>query len=109
MSSPVSITRVVLFKIPSKSDQETLFGYYKNLKRDATKDGAPYILSAQAGPAFEDQRSQGYTVAALTQFKNVDDMKYYDDGCETHAKLKAFAKDVHQVSKLAVVEKNRRC
>jgi hypothetical protein len=90
------ITRVVLFKIPSKDNQTTLFSYYRTLARDATKDGNPYILSAQAGPTFEDQRSQGYTVAAITQFKNVEDMKYYDEGCETHAKLKAFAKSVHQ-------------
>jgi hypothetical protein len=34
----------------------------------------------------------------VTQFQDVEDMKYYDDGCETHAKLKAFAKSVHQVS-----------
>lgn len=91
-----AITCVVLFKIPSKADQETLFSYYRTLARDAMKDGQQYILSAKAGVTFDDQRNQGYTVAAITRFRTLDDMKYYDDGCETHAKLKSFAKSVHQ-------------
>ncbi|KAL5451973.1 hypothetical protein PMIN05_000354 [Paraphaeosphaeria minitans] len=73
-----------------------LFEYYRPLAATATKNGKPYILSARAGPTFEDQRRQGFTVAAVTEFKNEDDMRYYDDGCETHAKLKKFAKSVHE-------------
>jgi hypothetical protein len=35
---------------------------------------------------------------ALTQsrFRTEEDMKYYDDGCVTHAELKRFAKSVHE-------------
>ena len=65
--SSVPITRVVLFKIPSRDDQEKLFSYYRPLAATATKDGKPYILSAKVGPTYEDQRNQGYTVAAVTQ------------------------------------------
>ncbi|OAG10808.1 uncharacterized protein CC84DRAFT_1161658 [Paraphaeosphaeria sporulosa] len=90
------ITRVVLFKIASPADQAKLFEYYRPLAATATKDGKPYILSARAGPTFEDQRRQGFTVAAVTEFKNEEDMKYYDEGCETHAELKKFAKSVHE-------------
>jgi hypothetical protein len=67
MSPPTPKTRVVLFKIASPSDQEKLFAYYRPLAATATKDGKPYILSARAGPTFEDQRRQGFTVAAVTE------------------------------------------
>jgi hypothetical protein len=60
--SATPITRCVLFKIPKKEDQDTLFDFYRSLKRDATRDGHSYILSAQAGPTFDDERNQGYTV-----------------------------------------------
>ncbi|KAJ4348065.1 uncharacterized protein N0V89_009437 [Didymosphaeria variabile] len=95
-SASTPITRVVLFKIPSSTDQEKLFSYYRPLAATATKDGKPYILSARAGPTYDDQRRQGYTVAAVTEFKDEADMKYYDDGCETHAELKKFVKSVHE-------------
>jgi Stress responsive A/B Barrel Domain len=49
-----------------------------------------------AGPAFDDQRNQGYTVAVISVFKSVEDMKYYDDECEAHAALKQVAKSVHK-------------
>jgi hypothetical protein len=32
-------------------------------------------------------------VVSKTEFASMDDMKYYDDKCEAHAALKAFAKE----------------
>lgn len=62
----------------------------------ALQDGKPYILSLTAGPAFPDQRSQGYTVAAVSKFATLEDMKYYDEGCPTHAQLKGVVKGISQ-------------
>ena len=58
--------------------------------------GKPYILSVSAGEAFPDQRAQGFTVAVVSVFSSVEDMVYYDNECQAHAALKAFAKTVHQ-------------
>lgn len=60
------------------------------------KDGAPYIIDVQAGKAFPDQRSQGFTLAATTVFKNKEDMAYYDTACAGHASLKVVANAVHE-------------
>lgn len=67
MAASAPITRVVLFKIASPANQQKLMEYYRPLAATATKDGKPYILSARAGPTFEDQRSRGFTVAAITE------------------------------------------
>ncbi len=44
------------------------------------------------GPAEEDPRSQGYTLVSKTEFANLEDMKYYDEGCPAHGAVKAFIK-----------------
>ncbi|OPB40750.1 hypothetical protein A0O28_0008310 [Trichoderma guizhouense] len=62
----------------------------------ALKDNKPYILSVTAGSTKPDQRAQGFTVAAHSEFNSLDDMVYYDNECVAHAELKAFAKTVHQ-------------
>jgi len=58
----------------------------------------------KAGPAFDDQRSQGYTVAVVSVFKSKEDMKYYDDECEAHAALKQVAKSVHKGAMMVYFE-----
>jgi len=65
---------------------------YETLSKTAVKDCQPYILSFSVGQAIPDPRSQGYTLIAKTEFKSLDDMKYYDDECEAHKKLKGEAK-----------------
>jgi hypothetical protein len=50
----------------------------------------------EAGAAFADQRSQGYTVAVVSVSASKDDMVYYDNECEAHGRLKAVAKLVHE-------------
>ena len=37
-------------------------------------------------------------------FKSVEDMVYYDEECEAHKKLKAFAKGVHQGAMMVYFE-----
>lgn len=91
-----TIHRVTLFKIPSKKDQDRLIEIYRNMPSKALKDGKRYIISATVGPTFDDARNQGYTLAALSVFASVEDMKYYDNDCEAHATLKSVAKTIHQ-------------
>jgi hypothetical protein len=102
--SPTPVTRIVLFNIPEEQDQKKLFHFYRTVKQDALKDGKPYILSASAGPTFTDQRNRGFTVAAVTKFSSEEDMKYYDDECPAHAKLKEFAKSVRNEFIMAYFE-----
>ncbi|KAM6476752.1 stress responsive A/B barrel domain-containing protein [Trichoderma sp. SZMC 28011] len=90
------IHRLTLFKIPSAVDQEKLIDIYRNMPTKALKDNKPYILSVTAGSTKPDQRAQGFTVAAHSEFNSLDDMVYYDNDCAAHAELKAFAKTVHQ-------------
>jgi len=88
------IIRITMFKIPSKGDVAKALEFYDTLSKTAVKDGAPYILSLAAGPALEDARSQGYTLVAKSEFKSLDDMRYYDDKCEAHQTFKVKAKNL---------------
>ncbi|KAL3422269.1 stress responsive a b barrel domain-containing protein [Phlyctema vagabunda] len=83
------VIRVTMFKIPSKTDQETLLKNYTILSQTQAKDGKPYILSLEAGSAVDDPRAQGYTIVAKSVFKSMDDLKYYDTECAAHQVLKA--------------------
>ncbi|CRG89249.1 hypothetical protein PISL3812_06285 [Talaromyces islandicus] len=96
MSPGKQITRVTLFKIPDPANQEKLANIYKEMPTKAKKDGKPYIISVNAGPTIEDQRNQGYTLAAVSTFESLEDMQYYDTGCEAHDALKVEAKKMHQ-------------
>lgn len=58
------------------------------------QDGKPYILSLEAGPLFEDVRSQGFTFTAKSEFASKEDMVYYDNECAAHATLKAAGKSL---------------
>lgn len=60
------------------------------------QDGKQYIRSVRAGSTYDDPRRQGFTLAVISEFDSVDDMKYYDEDCQAHAKLKSVAKDLHQ-------------
>jgi len=87
-----SIIRITMFKFPSKADQDKMSSLYKTVSETNSKDGKPYILSLQAGPAYDDARSQGYTFVAKSEFKSKADMDFYDTECEAHKTLKAGAK-----------------
>jgi hypothetical protein len=46
----------------------------------------------EAGPAYDDARSQGYTFVAKSEFKTIEDMRYYDTDCAAHNKLREGTK-----------------
>ncbi|KAH6691205.1 hypothetical protein BKA61DRAFT_625419 [Leptodontidium sp. MPI-SDFR-AT-0119] len=91
-----SIRRITLFKIPGAEDQQKLMEIYKAMPVNALKDGKPYIESVDVGTAQEDQRAQGFTIAAISTFACLEDMQFYDSECAAHQKLREFAKTVNQ-------------
>ncbi|KAF5611269.1 stress responsive A B barrel domain protein [Fusarium subglutinans] len=86
------VHRITMFKLPSKDEQAKLLDQYHKLNASQQKDGKPYILSMVVGAADEDARSQGYTFVSKTEFASMEDMKYYDEGCQAHQALKDFVK-----------------
>ena len=52
------------------------------------QDGKPYILSFEAGPTSDDS-NPNVNFVAKSVFKNLEDMKYYENECVAHKKLKA--------------------
>ncbi|KAH6721013.1 hypothetical protein DL95DRAFT_354565 [Leptodontidium sp. 2 PMI_412] len=98
------IQRITLFKIPSPDDQEKLLSIYKTMQQTALKNNKPYILSVTAGRSIPSQRDQGYSIAVISVFASVEDMVYYDEECEAHRKLKAFAKGVHEGAMMVYFE-----
>ncbi|KAI6810139.1 hypothetical protein KC332_g9675 [Hortaea werneckii] len=87
------IQRSTCFKLKSLEDAQGMMDAYKTVEQTQQRDGKPYILSISAHRTLDDPRSQGYNFVANTTFANIDDVKYYDEQCEAHQKLKAFAKD----------------
>lgn len=65
----------------------------RNYTDIAVQDGKPYILDLKCGPSLSGERGKGYTFVAMTRFKDMDDVRYYDEECEAHKKLKAFGYD----------------
>ncbi|KAI9760175.1 MAG: hypothetical protein M1840_002592 [Geoglossum simile] len=88
------IVRVTMFKVPDEENQQKLLGLYKTVTQTAVKNDRPYIVSFQAGQTFEDPRSQGYTVVAKSEFRNKEDMAYYDSECQAHKNFKAAAREL---------------
>ncbi|KAF2233996.1 stress responsive A/B barrel domain-containing protein [Viridothelium virens] len=87
-----AVVRSTLFKVPNPADIDGILEKYSTLKKDAKKDGKPYILEVNAGKANTDPRNQGYSFLAVTKFASVEDMNYYDNQCEAHQAIKASAK-----------------
>jgi hypothetical protein len=52
------------------------------------QDGKPYILSIESGPTSDDS-NPNCNFVGKTIFKNLEDMKYYQNECVAHKKLKA--------------------
>ncbi|THV46027.1 hypothetical protein BGAL_0425g00040 [Botrytis galanthina] len=87
------IIRITMFKVPSQASRDTMLKNYETLSKKAVKDSAPYIVSLQAGETqANDPRTQGFSVVAKTEFKSLEDMKYYEDSCEAHKWFKGEAK-----------------
>ncbi|KAI0018088.1 stress responsive A/B barrel domain-containing protein [Xylariomycetidae sp. FL0641] len=103
-----------MFKIPDAETQAQLIEAYKVLAQDqskvrcdatgqvrnpadeglTTQDGRPYILSMTAGQAMADQRAQDWTVVAKMEFASLEDMRFYDDDCEAHKRVKGKAQNM---------------
>ncbi|KAL6709229.1 hypothetical protein ACN47E_002045 [Coniothyrium glycines] len=90
------VRRITLFKIPDEANRQKLLEMYNNMQIKATKDGERYILSVEAGETQGDQRTQGYTIAATSTFKNQEDFEFYDKECTAHDELRTFARSVSQ-------------
>lgn len=87
------IQRLLLLKVFSQSDQDTIISLFASIRDKATRDGQPYILSLKGGStsstAFTSEaRSQGYTVVVHTEFAGEADVRYWDDECAAHKELK---------------------
>lgn len=52
------------------------------------QDGKPYILSIESGPTLDDS-NPNCNFVNKTIFKNLEDMKYYENECAAHKRLKA--------------------
>ncbi|KAK5108229.1 hypothetical protein LTR62_008685 [Meristemomyces frigidus] len=92
----MAILRITLFKIKDRNNIQPMISQYQTLSQTAQKkDSKPYILSCTAREPLADsaERAKGYNVAAMARFADMSDVKYYDEQCEAHGKLKAFAKD----------------
>ncbi|KNG45907.1 stress responsive a b barrel domain-containing protein [Stemphylium lycopersici] len=86
------IVRLTLFKIGDQNTVQEAIKMYSTLAQDAKKDGKNYIQLAQANVPYEDQRSQGYNLVARCVLESLEDMKYFDENDEVHAKIKAHLK-----------------
>ncbi|KAF1829251.1 hypothetical protein BDW02DRAFT_510396 [Decorospora gaudefroyi] len=86
------IVRLSLFKIPDPEMIKEAIQMYNTLAQDAKKDGKNYIQLAQANATYDDPRSEGYSMLARCIFESKEDMDYYDNQDEAHAKIKAHFK-----------------
>ncbi|EOA91889.1 hypothetical protein ACJQWK_03600 [Exserohilum turcicum] len=82
------IVRLTLLKVADKDTIQQAINHYSTLTQDAKKDGNNYIQLAQANATYEDDRSQGYNLLIRCIFNSVDDMNYFDQQDESHAKIK---------------------
>lgn len=108
------IQRVTLFRVPDEKNIPLIISAYKTLEQEnqrVTKpipfhplkhsfthtnlqDGKPYIRQIKCGPSLSGpERGKSFTFVAMTRFDNLDDVRYYDEECAAHKKLKEFAHD----------------
>ncbi|KAK0269942.1 hypothetical protein LTR35_014408 [Friedmanniomyces endolithicus] len=85
------IQRITCFKIKNETDIQGILDQYEHLSKTNQKDGKPYILETSAHKAIDDPRNSGYNLVAVTKYASMEDVKYYDEECEAHKQLKAFA------------------
>ncbi|KAK5114393.1 hypothetical protein LTR85_010215 [Meristemomyces frigidus] len=87
----MAIQRTTCFKMKNEDDIPRMIEQYKLVEKTNQKDGKPYILEVKPSQILSDPRTQGFNFMASTLFASMDDFKYYDEECEAHKKLKAFA------------------
>ncbi|KAL2401036.1 hypothetical protein ABEF95_016761 [Exophiala dermatitidis] len=90
--APSFVKRITLFKVPKEEDIDAIIGQYEIMRTTAEKEGQKYIVSNEANRVLNtsEERSQGYTIVAVTTFKSKEDVEYYDKQCAAHKKLREF-------------------
>ncbi|KAK4553103.1 hypothetical protein LTR86_009830 [Recurvomyces mirabilis] len=86
------VQRITCFKITDENDIQSMIDQYDVIRETNQKDGKPYILSLSSHKPVPDPRTSGFNLISTTKFASMDDVKYYDESCEAHQKLKDFAK-----------------
>ena len=83
------IKRTTLFKIPPEHIDKVL-AEYETLRKNAVKDGKPYIVSnvARRITNTDSPLSEGFTISSQSIFKNREDHEFYDKECPAHKELK---------------------
>nr|POE54576.1 hypothetical protein CFP56_41514 [Quercus suber] len=84
------VKRLTMFKIAKEEDIDAVLREYETLRKNAVKDGRPYIVSNVARRILNTSSplSEGYTVASQSIFKNAADHEFYDRACPAHKELK---------------------
>ncbi|KAH7024514.1 stress responsive A/B barrel domain-containing protein [Microdochium trichocladiopsis] len=100
-SNNTTIQRLLLLKIASEADQDRVISLFTEIPAKARRDGKPYILNMRGGTASstsfsQEARTQGYTVAMVTEFASEDDVRFWDAECVAHAELKKIAMPLQQ-------------
>ncbi|EME45164.1 hypothetical protein DOTSEDRAFT_71015 [Dothistroma septosporum NZE10] len=88
----MTTVRVTAFKVTNDADIDTMLDAYKLLAKENQKHGQRYILDVKAFREIGAQYNQGYNCVAVTQFQSAEDMKFYDEECPAHKKLKETGK-----------------
>lgn len=106
----MTIQRVYAFNVPNEEDIPGMVQAYRDLAEENQKvchttspssfpqmltqlqDGEKYILDIKAFKQDGDKFNQNYNFVAMTQFKDAEDMKFYDNECPAHQKLKDVGK-----------------
>jgi len=84
------IKRTTLFKVPNEEDIQMVLQQYEILRKNAVKDGKPYIVSnvARRITNTSSPLSEGYTIMSQSLFSSQEDHEFYDKECPAHKQLK---------------------
>ncbi|PPJ60345.1 hypothetical protein CBER1_10882 [Cercospora berteroae] len=84
------VKRLTFFKVAKEEDIQAVLKEYEILRKNALKDGKPYIVSNVSRRVLNTSSplSEGYTIASQSIFKNHEDHEYYDSKCVAHKELK---------------------
>ncbi|CAG8979904.1 hypothetical protein HYALB_00011268 [Hymenoscyphus albidus] len=81
-----------MIKLLSENSIPQALEGYKIFAETQRKDGKPYILSMEAGPANGHVRDQGFNFVAKNVFKDKADMEFFEVECEGHKGFRAYLK-----------------
>ncbi|KAK3056824.1 hypothetical protein LTR09_002617 [Extremus antarcticus] len=92
------VKRATFFKVPKEEDIQSVLKQYEVLRKNAVKDGKPYIISNVARKVLNTSShlSEGYTISSQSIFKSHEDHEFYDKECPAHKELKEVTSKVRQ-------------